>query len=733
MAKKKSAKQKRLKPAPGSSRSGIPRRTSKDEPGGNPSAPADPNALYDSETWDQLRQGARNASGVRYQIAVTAFLLAASRAGTMPFAELTPEGYEDIDCLDNSGDRWFVQVKELGAGAGRFTAAPFVDALLHAAEAVPARSRIVVVTDGSLGSELSAGGLTNPVAAAQGLGATNALSILAERGLDPTEADLLLQRAHLLHLPWNLASETTSILAEQFGLERAVASVVYATLVEDLSEATAEQRTTSPESRVRRTLGDLEGAVTAALEVIDQTSLSEAVTLGIAAPANYGASSAVTREQFLMGVDADPSHIGCDYDVIRARKLLEIDNGLQEQRYVLLSGPSGSGKSTLLWRAARNRSRGARVVRVLRVQSGDIEPLHRYVRLQAPSDASPVVVVCDDLGRPPTSGWPDAVRRLLEIPNVEVLGASRAEDLTPDHMRHGGVLVNLSLETDDVELIAQQLLAAGVPLTMELEEAVTRADGQLLELIALLTTGKRLRAVLSSQVHALRAPDRAGQLRLARLICAADLLGVSLPAESVGPGADVEASELPASLDRLRGEHIVVADRDAWSGLHQRRSGEISSLIHDVPPPSLETTFAAVADSVDISALGWVVGRATEELGRDSEELAESVRGRSRTIGTATELAILVEFLERADHALTAIQYVPILERHSKPEISIRQLAFRVLGNKLGGVEFKDTGTPLLDRTFRALRSCAEELPDRSLSTALRYGAQSPRNESSIF
>lgn len=67
--------------------------------------------------WDALRQGARNAAGVRYQLAVTARLLAESQAGSLPFVALTPEGYEDIDCFDSDSVHWFVQAKVVGAGA----------------------------------------------------------------------------------------------------------------------------------------------------------------------------------------------------------------------------------------------------------------------------------------------------------------------------------------------------------------------------------------------------------------------------------------------------------------------------------------------------------------------------------------------------------------------------------------------------------------------------------------
>ncbi len=58
-----------------------------------------------------MRHGARNVAGVRYQLAVTALLLAESRRRVLPFVELVPEGFEDIDCLDSESTHWLVLIR----------------------------------------------------------------------------------------------------------------------------------------------------------------------------------------------------------------------------------------------------------------------------------------------------------------------------------------------------------------------------------------------------------------------------------------------------------------------------------------------------------------------------------------------------------------------------------------------------------------------------------------------
>ena len=110
-------------------------------------------AAFQGPLWNALRQGARNVAGVRYQLAVTALLLAESRRRVLPFVELVPEGFEDIDCLDGDSTRWLVQVKEFGAGAGTLTASSIADVIVHAAAARFAPSRIVAITDGRLGTQ----------------------------------------------------------------------------------------------------------------------------------------------------------------------------------------------------------------------------------------------------------------------------------------------------------------------------------------------------------------------------------------------------------------------------------------------------------------------------------------------------------------------------------------------------------------------------------------------------
>jgi hypothetical protein len=100
------------------------------------------------ELWQRVRAGAATVAGVRYQLAVSAFLLTGARRH-LELQELTPEGLEDVDCRLTDGTPLLVQAKDRAAGAGRFGLAELRAALEHAQDALrlDPNSRFAVITD----------------------------------------------------------------------------------------------------------------------------------------------------------------------------------------------------------------------------------------------------------------------------------------------------------------------------------------------------------------------------------------------------------------------------------------------------------------------------------------------------------------------------------------------------------------------------------------------------------
>ena len=680
----------------------------------------------DDSQWDALRQGARNVAGVRYQLAVTALLLVESRRRELPFLQVVPEGLEDIDCLDGESTRWLIQVKEYGAGIGTFTAFSMADVISHAASGSSLPARIVAITDAQLGTQLVESGWARTIAETTGCDLTAVEAALRRRGHRYEETRSLLARTHLVTFPWNTIPHVTRSIANAYNLLPAVAALIACRLVDKIGQIAADQRGTTQLRSGRFVLDDLDQLVHETLSVVDLNALDSAIRLGVCEVADYSVEPAIGLSDFLQGIDALPAHIGADLDIIRPRRCREVQRAIEATRYALIAGPSGAGKSTQMWRSARDIATAAQVLRVRRIETHeDVEELVRYVKLLAPCDTSAVVVCCDDIGRPRTHKWPTATRRLLELPDVVLLGAVRHEDLTARLLRHGGSLVELRLDDQEATEIGNRLAAVKGNLRLELPEALRLADGQLMEFISLLTTGRRIRAVLSDQAESLIRDGDAVPIRLARLVCASHTLGLSLEAGSLRDAVPNDGpSNLPKALLRLQNEHIItVADNSSWRGLHQRRSEILTELLHNVPPPTLAETLSTVFPLLHPSALGWGLRRAAEVFGDHIAALPDVVPNAVENCSSARDLAILWEGLERADHSWTAREYIPVIERHRHRDLALMSWAMFVCAQKVAGFHFGDEGQGSFSEIERRVRECAAELPPRCTTYCDRAAA----------
>lgn len=688
--------------------------------------------LYTDSAWDSNRQGARNVAGVRYQLVVTAHLLAESRRGELPFVELVPEGYEDIDCLDRDSRRWFVQVKDVGAGGDRFTAASVAAVIDHAAPLAAEPSRIVVVTDGQLGSQLVESGWAKPISATRCQGLDNIVEALLRSGRSREQAKKLVERTHLVRVPWNTGPSVTRCIAKAYGLTPAVAAVITSRLVDDLFQVTADQRSTTANKPGRRATRDLDVMVERVLTVVDVEALDSAVRTGVCEVADYGASPGTTLAAFLQGVDAIPAHIGARFDVIRPEPCEAVLRGLERARYVLISGTSGAGKSTQMWRSAHDVAPWAQVIRVRRLETdADVEELVRYVRLFGPSKRSPVVVCCDDLGQPRTTRWSLAARRLYELSGVFLIGAVRHEDFTRELLRFGGVSVELRLDEETAKTVANELEHSGVRLRMEIAEAVTKADGRFMEYVSLLTTGLRLRATLAGQAESLLLADDQTAAEIARIVCAAHVLGVPIDASDLQRGVGGDPSAHTRALRRLQNEHIITSeDQQAWRGLHQRRSEVLTELLHESPPPTLRETLGKVIIALDATTLSWALRRIIELFGDVPDGYINAIQTAVHNCKTARETAILMEGLERVDNTATASDYIPIMEHHRHPRLPLSRVAMLVCADKLSDIPFGQSGNTEMDRVWRAIRAISNHLPPRS---TVYCDAAASELESSLF
>lgn len=594
-----------------------------------------------SEMFTMLRSGAANVAGVTYQVALSAMLLAAGRAGTvagLPVMAVIPEYLEDVDCQLADGSRLLVQSKERGPGAAAIANAELAEIAAHAAQALKLsdgsgldapgtpRARLAVVTNGSFGSSLPVTGWTQTLDEAltvQPSGAAvrqNLLTALRAKlkdlGLDTGLAPLVVERTHLVRQDAP-APAAASLLEAGLGLHPAVADLLRARLLTDLSDVAARQRQTTFDTAETRTVNDLDAMAAQLMQEVSVESLEEALRAGVCAPLNFLTPFREDPRIFYAGVSVAPGHIAAGLDVVRPHECQQVLEGLAQRGHVVITGPSGSGKSALLWLCARLAEAGPRLLQVLRVESADdVELLVRHVQRARPSGDNRIVVCIDDVGRARTGAWADARDRLLALPGVTVMAAARHEDLTPALSR-GAVLVDAALTSSAAREVYEAVQASGTPVQMAREEAVGRAGGLLMEFLALVTTGRRLREVLAEQVARFDEAQRDVEREVLRLVCAAHALGFETSAETLPAALERPRAEVERALHRLVGEHMLLGTGDGGlRGLHDLRTEVLLELLHEHGLPPLGSTFAAAVSALAPASRPQALRRAATRVAR---------------------------------------------------------------------------------------------------------------------
>jgi hypothetical protein len=543
-------------------------------------------ALDLDELWQRVRAGAATVAGVRYQLAVSAFLLAGAR-GHLELEELTPEGLEDVDCRLNGGSRLLVQAKDRAAGAGRFGPAELRSALEHAKDALrlDQRARFAVITDAELTAGLAETSFDRSVAEAL---PDSAARLLEERdAAEAAELKSALTRSHLIRLEWlDVHEEARRRIEASYELPPVLAGLAHVALLEELSAAASDQRLRQRESALRLRPSDLDALVQRLRAIVDVDGLMRAEREGLIAAVDFTRPIDLPPERFLLGVDVEPGHIAAGLDVVRAGELEQIFAGLRDDQYVVIAGPSGAGKSALLWRAAYELGGRFRLLRLRQAALAELPELVRYIEAQRPSAQAPLLVCGDDVGRPALAAWEDAVDRLLELPGVHILGAVREEDFRASLLRGRARVIRPVLDRRLANEVVAQLERRDTAFALEFEEAFSRADGLLMEFLALLIEGRRLRDIVNAQVEERLVPERTAEREVLRHVCTAHSNGVALPATAL-TSLPVRADQLPAALRRLEDEFLLRhLEGDRWVGLHELRSRAVANRLHDLPPPS---------------------------------------------------------------------------------------------------------------------------------------------------
>ncbi len=658
--------------------------------------------------WAARRSGAHNVAGVRYQIVVGLYLLVEGYACTLPIVAVIPEGLEDLDCEVDGGGGLLIQAKERSDTVGF----PLVaDVIQYASGPAPigSHTRIVLVTNAPIRAGWGPTGWETALLASLGAEEHQQLAA-AFPALQPSELDDLLARTHVVALPDRLDHHIALRVAGLFGLPPRHAALAVADMLNAFQTDSAAQRHTSRRDAARWLVDRVRVACEEIKTMMDPTQLDELERAGSISSIDFGQRSNLVPGQFLAGVDVKPLHIAARLDIARPGEMSEVRQGLVDHRYVLIVGPSGSGKSGLLWRTAYDlTAERVRAFRVRSLSSDQVGALLRYVDLQRPTRETPVLICIDDLGRPGTVGWEDAAQELLERPGVVLLGAAREEDFRPSLAVRQGIVIRPRLDEALAMGIAEMLGWRGVPTRLAPEEAFPASEGLLMEYLSLLLSGQRLAVVVGEQANALLQADRSVEREVVRVVCAADVLETSLPPEALERVVS-DLPALPSALDRAHREHLIVQDDDRrWGGLHELRSQAIIDRLHELPPPTLEKTFAMVLELLPAAERAKTLEIAASTAAVHGNALVATVASFiQQREATATVVEEIMVALARADATRHARLCLDVLDQARPTGISSIMLSMLAFPARFGGVQFS-----MLPEQFQQL---VRDLPDAPVS-----------------
>lgn len=543
-----------------------------------------------AELWSTSRSGARAGRGFRYQDVVAALVALTLWADGEASARVVPEGYDDISVERPTGTL-FMQVKSRRESAGDFPKGQLRRDLQSVAVAW-ARRR--------------------------------------DAGLSPTTL-LVLERpvvsvpapeweGHYLSLPADVSTEMAGAL-KSVDLEddagrgrftdsisvavcpdprtRAISIVAGAravpeSLAEIIVSAVCTQVGHASDANADRNAGDRASVDVAAIDLlvertisaVDLQQLDEARALGICETIDW--ERPADRSDLRRGAHVGPAHVAAGQLVPRPELTQQVIDDARSRRLAVVAGPSGSGKSALAYAAVFETRRSFRWQQVLSLTPAGstgrdaVALLVARIESLQPSPYAPVGILMDDAGRHDPDLLDRLLRRLADLPNVITLVSIREEDRFPVGLLSVVTTITPMLDDRFAEQLWSDYRADGFTAWAGWREPAERANGLLLEYIALLTDGEDLDTVVGAQVQAReRDPNRHLELEILRLASCANQYGVAVPADAIRTALGADPGSFTAASRRLIAEHLVVEDSSGLlRPLHEIRSAALARAAH---------------------------------------------------------------------------------------------------------------------------------------------------------
>jgi hypothetical protein len=623
---------------------------------------------HEDQVWADSRKGAIAGRGFHYQDVIGAWLCAKVLVSDLAVDRIVPEGFEDLSCEASNPLQVQVQVKSRQEYVGDFSVArvaDFVKKMLDTrAKRAASSERLVLILERPVaGVQTGAWGQSLTDLPADNVLRT-ALTTLLGGGRSANDA---LASVGVFVLSWHEAVEQAAdMVLTRLDLPRASAVPVVSALRDAVAGCVDINAATQFTSRSGLTRTDIERIVTEIGGLVDVAALEGALTSGACEAADF--STPLRTEQFYEGVDVQPGHIVAGLPAPRPAVTGTVVAAIEENSIALVHGPSGVGKSTVMW-AAAYVTRHVLWYRVRRLNDADVEPLARLVLAARPTARTPVGLVVDAVGQSGTGAWDALVLRLSGIAGIKLLGSVRNEELLPLRTLPRGVLIPVGLDEEVAERIYYGLQQQSATTLPHWRDAYDKADGLTLEYTHLLTRGRRLSEVVNDQIRARTHGDRWAELTIIAAVSTAHQWGAPISLSAVRKITELGGGQFRSALARLADEHLIYQQGAVLTGLHQLRSGALSSAVHSQPPPALVDTVRSLLPELDDAALTpFIIGALSAYTDLDDTVIDHLVdRLTATTSPTAWTQAL--HALRIVDFTRTTKSWAEIAQRHVTPAL----------------------------------------------------------------
>ena len=209
----------------------------------------------------------------------------------------------------------------------------------------------------------------------------------------------------------------------------------------------------------------------------------------------------VLKQQFYSGVSVSSSHIVCNLDIVRAEKIIAIQNAFKESNVVIVNGASGQGKSTLCYRYIKDNN--ALAFEITQCDRFSLPNLQATLTELCKELTLPVLFYFD--AKPADDSWIHLVKTFCMVKNVHCLISLRNEDWNQYRSRLGSEVVykdiELALAKDEAELIYEALCHQNNQINCDFESSWDKLGNNvpLLEFVYFITHGQALKEKLILQ------------------------------------------------------------------------------------------------------------------------------------------------------------------------------------------------------------------------------------------